>query len=188
MNPDWIRKLAAVPARQLHLMGAGVLLIAAAALWFYTLRAPLTALRAVRAEQAQLDMAAGDTRLLAAQVAVLDADTQALAKRIGGVPGLSASQQAVGLLGEIGALAQAHGVRLHGTAPAPEQQFLAFTEIGLDTQASGSYTALLAWMQAIEHSPAGLSIAGFDMHTAETPGQVDMKIRIAALRPQETKR
>jgi hypothetical protein len=188
MNPDWIRKLAAMPARQLHLMGAGVLLIVAAALWFYTLRAPLAALRAVRADQAGLVAAAGDPRLLAAQVAALDADTQALAKRIGGVPGQSAAQQAVGMLGEAGALAQAHGIKLHGAAPAPEQQFLAFTEIGVDTQASGSYAALLAWMQAIERSPAGLSIAGFDMHAAETPGQVDMKIRIAALRPQETKR
>jgi len=188
MKPDWIRKLAGMPARQLHLMGAGLLLVAAAGLWFYALRAPLTALRALRAEQAQLGMAAGDPRLLAAQLSALDADTQALARRMGGVPGQSAAQQAVGLLGEAGALARAHGVRLHGTVPAPEQQVLAFTEIGIDTQASGSYAALLAWMDAIEHSPAGLSIGGFDMHAADTPGQVDMKIRIAALRPQETNR
>jgi len=188
VKPDWIRKAAAIPARQLHLMAGGVLLVVAAGLWSYALRAPLAALRIVRAEQAKLETAAGDPRLLAAQLAALDADTRSLEKRIGGVAGRSATQQAIGLLGEIDALAQVHGIRLHGTQPAPERQVLSFTQAGFDIEASGSYAALLAWMQAIEQSPAGLSVAGFDMHAAKTPGQVDMKIRIAAFRPQETNR
>jgi Tfp pilus assembly protein PilO len=188
MKPDWIRKAASIPARQLHLMAGGALLIVAAGLWFYALRAPLAALRTVHAEQASLETAAGDPRQLEAQLLALDAATQSLAKRIGGVPGRSATQQAVGLLGEIDALAQAHGIRLHGTQPVPERQILSFTQIGFDIEASGSYAALLAWMQAVEQSPAGLSVAGFDMRAAQTPGQVDMKIRIAAFRPQETNR
>ena len=53
----WIRRAATMPVRQLHLIGAGVLLIVAAALWFYAVRAPLTALRAVRAERALLEAA-----------------------------------------------------------------------------------------------------------------------------------
>jgi Tfp pilus assembly protein PilO len=187
MTPAWIRKAAAMPARQLHLMAAGVLLIAAAALWFYALRAPLAALRAVRAEQAQLEIAAGDPRLLAAQLAALDTDAQALAKRIGGIPGQGATQQLVGLLDQIAALAQAHGVKLHAAVPAPEQQVLSFTQVGFDADVTGSYADLLAWMDAIERSPASLSIAGFDMHAAAAAGQVDMKIRIAAFRPQESK-
>jgi Tfp pilus assembly protein PilO len=188
MKPDWIRKAAAMPARQLHLIGGGILLIVASALWLYALRMPLAALRAVRTEQAQLGTAAGDPRLLAAQLSVRTADTEALAKRAGGpLPG-SAAQQVVGLLGEIGALAQANGVKVHASTPAPEQQMLSFTQVGFDTQASGSYTALLAWMQGIERSPAGLSIANFEMNASDQPGQVDMKIRIAAFRPQETNR
>jgi type II secretory pathway component PulM len=188
MKPDWIRKLAGMPARQLHLMGGGLLLVAAAALWSYALRAPLSALRAVRAEQATLEIAAGDPRLLAAQLAALDADTQALASRVSGAPEHDAARQAVGLLGEIGTLAQAHGVRLRGTAPVADQPVLSFTQAGFELDASGSYAALLAWIAAIEHSPAGLSVAGFDMHASDTPGLVDMKIRIAAYRPQETNR
>ncbi|CAH0248265.1 hypothetical protein SRABI118_02899 [Massilia sp. Bi118] len=187
MKQDWLRKAGAMPARQLHLLGGGVLLIVAAALWFYALRAPLATLRSVRAEQATLETAAGDPRLLAAQLAALDTDTRALVQRAGGVPGRSATQQTVSVLGEIGALAQAHGLRLHSAQPAPEQQVLSFTEAGFDIDASGSYANLLAWMQAIEKSPAGLSIASFDMHAAQAPGQVDMKIRIAAFRPQEKK-
>jgi Tfp pilus assembly protein PilO len=188
MKHDWLRKTAGIPVRQLHLMAGGVLLIAAAGLWFYALRAPLAALRTVRAEQATLQTAAGDPRLLAVQLAALDADTQSLAKRIVGVAGRSATQQAVGVLGEIDALAQAHGIRLHGTQPTPERQVLSFTEVGFEIEASGSYAQLMAWMQAIEQSPAGLAIGGFDMHAAKTPGQVDIKLRIAAFRPQETNR
>jgi Tfp pilus assembly protein PilO len=188
MKRDWLRKVAAMPARQLHLMAGGILLIVAAALWFYALRTPLTALRTVRAEQATLETAAGDPRLLTAQLAALDADTRALAQRAGALPGRSATQQAVGVLGEIGALAQAHHLRLHRAQPAPEQPFLSFTEAGFDIDASGSYADLLAWMQAIEQAPGGLSIASFDMHAAQTPGQVDMKVRIAAFRPQEKNR
>jgi Tfp pilus assembly protein PilO len=187
MKPAWIRAAAAMPVRQLHLICAGTLLVIAAALWFYALRAPLAELRTVRTEHALLATAGGDTGLLAAQLAALDTETRTLAQRVGGIPGEGA-QQAVGLLGKIGALAQSHGVTLHGATPAPERQVLAFTQVGFDAQVSGSYAALLAWMQAIEQSPAGLSVASFDMRAAETPGQVHMNIRIAAYRPQETNR
>lgn len=189
MNPDWIRKAAALPARQLHLAGAGLLLIAGAALWFYALRAPLTALRAVRAEQAQLAQAAGDPRLLAAQLAQLAADSRQLEKRLGAGP-INASAQTpaqaqVRLVGSLGALAREQGVTVHGVAPAPDEMALGFVRLGFDVDASGPYAALLAWMNAIERSQPNLSIAGFDMRTGTAPGQVAIRIRIAAYQTQE---
>lgn len=186
MNATLIRKAAALPARQLHLLGAGLLLIVAAGLWFHALRAPLTALRAVRAEQAQLALAGSDPRLLAAQLAVLGSDTEALLKRLGEAPAQPSAQLLVRLIGELGALAQAQGVTLHGVNPAPEETVLAFTQAGFDAEVSGSYASLLAWMGALERAQPNLAIAGFDMRAADTPGQVAMKIRIAAFRPQES--
>ena len=190
MNPDWIRKAAALPARQLHLAGAGLLLIAGAALWFHALRAPLTALRAVRAEQAQLAQAAGDPRLLAAQLAALAADSRELEKRLGAGPGPASTQASaqaqVRLVGSLGALAREQGVTVHGVAPAPDEMALAFVRLGFDIDASGPYGALLAWMNAIERSQPNLSIAGFDMRTGTAPGQVTIRIRIAAYQTQET--
>jgi len=186
MNPTLIRKAAALPPRQLHLIGAGLLLIGAAALWFYGLRAPLTALRAVRAEQAQLDLAGSDPRLLGAQLAVLESDTAALEKRLGASPAQPSAQLLVRLIGELGALAQAQGVTLHGVTPAPEETVLAFTQAGFDADVSGPYASLLAWMRAIEQAQPNLAIASFEMRPAPTPGQVAMKIRIAAFRPQES--
>lgn len=187
MNPDLIRKAAALPARQLHLMGIGLLLIAGAVLWFYGLRAPLAGLRAVRAEQAALVVGGNDAQLLAAQLAALDTDTQALAKRLGAGPAQPSAQLLVGLMGDLGALARDKGVTLHGVTPAPEEAVLAFTRIGFNAEVSGSYAALLAWMSAIERSQPNLSIASFEMRPAPAAGQVDMNIRIAAFRPQENK-
>lgn len=186
MNPTLIRKAAALPARQLHLMGAGLLLIVGAALWFYALRAPLAALRAVRAEQAQLALTGSDPRLLAAQLAALENDSQALAKRLGAASTAAPAQLLVRLVGELGALAQAQGVTLQGVTPAPEETVLAFTQTGFNAEASGPYASLLAWMSAIEQAQPNLAIAGFEMRAADTPGQVAMKIRIAAFRPQES--
>jgi len=197
MNPDWIRKAAALPARQLHLAGAGLLLIAGAALWFYALRAPLTALRAVRAEQAQLAQAAGDPRLLAAQLAQLAADSRQLEQRLGAGSGQASgpalaqasaqtsAQAQVRLVGSLGALAREQGVTVHGVAPAPDEMALGFMRLGFDVDASGPYAALLAWMNAIERSQPNLSIAGFDMRTGTAPGQVAIRIRIAAYQTQE---
>lgn len=185
MHATLIRKAAALPPRQLHLIGAGLLLIVAAGLWFYALRAPLTALRAVRAEQAQLELAGTDPRPFAAQLAVLTRDTELLAKRLGGAPAGGATQLQVRLIGELGALAQAEGITLHGIVPAPDEMVLAFVQTGFDADVSGPYANLLAWMAAIEHSRSNLAIAGFEMHASATPGHVTMKIRIAAFRPQE---
>ena len=187
MNPTLIRKAAALPARQLHLMGAGLILIVAAALWFYALRAPLAALRTVRAEQAQLDLAGSDPRLLAAQLALLESDTATLLKRLGTAPAQPSAQLLVRLIGELGALAQAQGVALHGVNPAPEETVLGFTQAGFDAEVSGPYASLLAWMAAIESAQPNLAIASFAMRPAGTPGQVAMTIRIAAFRPQESK-
>lgn len=186
MKADWIRKAAALPARQLHLMGAGLLLITAAALWFYALRTPLTALRVVRAEQEQLAFGGNDPRLLAAQLDVLDTDTQALVKRLGAGPGQPSAQLMVGLMGKLGTLAREKGVTLHGVAPLPEETALVFTRIAFNAEVTGSYAALLALMGAIERAQPNLSIAGFEMRPSGSPGQVDMKIRIAAYRPQES--
>jgi Tfp pilus assembly protein PilO len=186
MNAALIRKAAALPARQLHLMGAGLLLIIAAALWFYALRAPLAALRAVRAEAAQLALAGSDPRQLAAQLAVLENATQALVERFGATPAQPQAQLLVRLVGELGALAQAQGVTLHGVSPAPDETVLTFMQAGVDAEVSGPYASLLGWMNAIERAQPNLAIASFEMRPAETAGQVAMKIRIAAFRPQES--
>ena len=188
MNPAWIAKAAAIPARQLHLLGGGVLLITAFALWTYGVKAPLAELRRVKAEQQRLGALATSPQVLVAQLAALNKGTEALAQRLGNGTAQASMPLMVGLIRDIGALAGTHGVRLHSAAPASGQRSLAFEQVGFDADVTGTYAGLLAWMAAVERSRPNLSVASFDMRAAQTPGQIAMKIRIAAFQPQENKR
>jgi Tfp pilus assembly protein PilO len=185
MNDALIRRAAALPARQLHMLGIGVLLILVFALWSYGLRAPLAELRTVRAEQMRLAALGGDARTPAAQLVVLADETRTLAAQLGAGNALTPSQQLVELIGDLGKLAQAHGVSLRMATPAPQEPVMSLLQGGVDADVSGSYAALVGWMSAVEAARPHLSVASFEMHPAKTPGQIDMKIRIAAYRPQE---
>lgn len=186
MMADWIRKAAALPVRQLHLAGGGVLLVACAAFWFYGLRAPLTQLRTLRAEHARLAQAGVDPRLLAARLALLDSDSSALARRLGIGSAGPATPLVVRLIGEVSRLAALHQVVLQGATPAAEQPVLLFDRFGIEAEASGRYASLLAWMAAIESAGPNLAIDRFEMRPAATPGQVHIKLRIAAYRPSKS--
>lgn len=183
MSAVWIRKAAALPVRQLHLAGAGLLLIVAAALWSYALRAPLAKLRMVRTEHARLAGTNGDPRLLAAELAVLQADSAALARTLGAGTAGPAAPMVVQLIADVSALAARHQVTLGGTAPLAEKKTVVFEQSGIEASASGRYADLLAWMEAIENSRPNLAIDGFSMQAGETPGQVNITLRIAAYRP-----
>lgn len=181
------RACSALPARQLHLLGAGLLLVLAASLWTLALRAPLAQLRIVRAEHQRLAASGPDPRLLAAQLAQLDADVETLSTRLGLKSVHPApAQMLVTLVGDINRLALAHGITVNGVTPAADTQTMVFDGVGLELDANGTYGALLAWMAAIESAQANIAIAGFDMQPAKAPGQINIKIRIAAYRPQDS--
>jgi Tfp pilus assembly protein PilO len=183
MSAGWIGKAAALPVRQLHLAGGGILLIVGAAFWFYALRAPLTKLRAVRVEHASLAQLGGDPRLLAAQLAVLQSDSARLARAVGGGAAGPAAPLVLQLIADVSKLAARHGVTLRGTSPSAEQKTVVFEQYGIECDASGRYADLVAWMDAIEKARPNLAVDGFEMQAGEAPGQVNIKLRIAAYRP-----
>ncbi len=188
MSPRWTARAAALPLRQLHLAGGGLLMILCAALWFYALRAPLTQLRTVRAEHARLAQAGSDPRLLQAQLAQLGVDSELLARKLGGTQLGAAGPIAplvVQLIGDVNRLARQHRVALRGSTPAAEQKTLVFTQYGIDAEASGSYADLLAWMEAIEHARPNLAIDRFEMRPEHATGAIHIRLRIAAYRPLE---
>lgn len=188
MNPRWSAKAAALPLRQLHLVGAGLLLVLGMALWSYALRAPLAQLRGVRAEHARLAQAGSDPRLVQAQLAALGAESADLAHKLGGAQLGAAGPIAplvVQLVAEVNRLALQHRVALRGSAPSAEQKTMVFTQYGIDAEATGSYADLLAWMEAIERARPNLAIDSFTMRS-DAAGAVHMRLRIAAYRPLET--
>lgn len=186
MSARLFRAMGALPPRQLHLIGAGLLLVLAASLWTFALRAPLAALRLVRAEQQRLDTASADPVLLTAQLAQADGAIKTLSTRLGlGATHPAPAQMLVALVGDVNRLALVHGIAVTAVTPAPDGQTMVFDQVGFEAEATGSYAALLAWMAAIESAQANIAIAGFEMAPAKTPGQIHMSIRIAAYRPQE---
>ena len=181
-----LRLLGTLPPRQLHLLGAGLLLIVAACLWTFALRAPLAALRVVQAEQQRLEAGSADPRLLAAQLAQVDGDINALSARLGlNAAHPAPAQLLVALVDDVNRLALAHGISVTAVTPAPDGQTMVFDQVGFEAQATGSYGALLAWMAAIEAAQANSAIVAFEMAPAKTPGQIHMTLRVAAYRPQE---
>lgn len=180
-----LRILGAMPARQLHLLGGGLLLIVAASLWTLALRAPLAQLRTVRAEQQRLEAGGADPRLLAAQLAQADSAIAVLSARMGaGTARPAPDQLLVALVGTINRLALAHGIGVTAVTPTHNLQTMVFDEVGFEAQVTGSYSALLAWMAAVEAAQPNTAIAGFEMQPTTIPGQIGMSIRIAAYRPQ----
>lgn len=183
MKAAWINKAAALPVRQLHIAGAGLLLIVVAALWFYGVRAPLTKLRAVRAEHATLAQSGGDPRVLAAQLVALQGDSEELARKVGAGAAGPVAPLVVQLIADVSGLAARHQVTLGGASPTAEKTTVVFEQFGIECNASGSYANLLAWMAAIEKSRPNIAIDGFTMQAGDTPGQIDITLRIAAYRP-----
>lgn len=182
-----LKALGALQTRQLHLIGGGLLLVLAAGLWMYGLRAPLTQLRAVRAEHRRLDAGGADPRLLTAQLVQLDADVKAVSARLGlGDAHPAPAKMLVTLMGDVNRLALAHGITVNAVTPSQNVQTMVFSQVGFELDAYGSYAALLAWMAAIEATQVNIAIAGFDMEPAKTAGQIHIRIRIAAYRPQES--
>ncbi|MEC5217190.1 Tfp pilus assembly protein PilO [Actimicrobium sp. GrIS 1.19] len=178
--------LARIPARQLTLLFAGVLLLVAALLWVLGIQAPLARLALMHGEQARLTVTATDPGALrqqndrlAAQIALLsrDLDTADLAR--------SPDQMLVRLISEVDRIGLRHAVQLSGAMPGPRRRVVIFDEIPFDLDARGSYGALMAWMADIENSLPTLSIVRFDIQSTDVPPQLAMKIRIAAYRPQE---
>lgn len=180
------RAFGALPARQLHLLGGGLLLILAASLWTLALRAPLAQLRSVRAEQIRLDAAGADPIQLAAQLAQVERDTTAIAARLGlGAARSAPARMLVTLVGDVNRLALTHAIDVTGVTPAQDGQTMVFDQVGFAIDATGTYSALLAWMAAMESARADIAIVAFDMQPAKTAGRIHITLRIAAYRPQE---
>lgn len=180
---------ARIPARQLHMLLAGVLLVGAALMWTHALRAPLAALRTAQAERIRLETGEPNAALLAAQLKSLDGEVAALSTELGlGVKQPPAAQALLALSGDISALAAEHRVTLLRADPAAGAQTLAFEEIGVDAEASGRYADLMAWLAAVETARPNAAVLRVDMGSkldgTADDGRVELKARIALFTPR----
>ena len=189
--------LARMPSRQLHMVLAGVLAIAAALAWTFVVRAPLAQVRLQQAERARMAQAAGDpvlrSQLLSAAAARVALLETAVAGE--GAASLDQAQLQLRLIGLADRASARHGVLLRGAVPGPARAVAGFQEVSVDIDAAGDYRALLAWMAEIDGpSPSNgaaqprAAIVAFDLGAGENAGARSVKLRLAAyLLPKDSK-
>jgi len=143
MTPSLRQALAAMPARQLNLVAIGAVAIVAALMWTLAIRAPLAALR-----QQQI-------RLVSLRAAQANAPAPLPAATQTSLPPLPAAPAPLALIAAAGASARAAGLTVGGAVPGAQRSIAGLRQQTLDIEASGSYGAILEWLDGIEaHQPA----------------------------------
>lgn len=153
MNQALQQSLAAMPARQLNLIAAGLIAIAAALAWTLAIRAPLAALRI---QQVQLAALAAANPGNAAPPASLTA-----------APAAAPAPAPLDLIAAVSASAHANGVTVGSATPGVERSVAGMHLQTLDLEASGSYAAILGWLGAIEADQAAVGFTRLSLRPAQ---------------------
>jgi len=154
MKPTLQQSLAAMPARQLNLIAAGIVAIAAALVWTLAIRTPLAALRL---QQAQL------ASLTASRAAVMPG---APAMPATALPPPPEAPAPLALIAAVGASARAAGLSVGGAVPGAERSVAGLRQQTLDIEAGGSYGAILAWVDDIEATQPAVGVTRLVLHPA----------------------
>lgn len=162
--------LAALPARQLNLIAAGVVAIAALLAWSLALRAPLAAYRQQGLGLAALQASAAAMATIPAPAAPLTAAPPAAPTPLALTAAISRSAKEAGV--DVLAAAEGAGASVAGL----RQQTLHVT-------AAGSYPAVLAWLDAIERTQSAVAILQLDLQPEETGPRRKATLQLAIYSP-----
>ena len=182
MTPSLRQALAALPARQLNLVAIGAVAIVAALMWTLAIRAPLAALR-----QQQVRLVA----LRAAQAnapAPLPAGSPAAGSPAAGSPAagsaafppLPAAPAPLALIAAAGASARAAGLTVGGAVPGAERSIAGLRQQTLDIEASGSYGAILEWLDGIEARQPAVGIVRLNLRAAPEEARRLVQLQLGA--------
>jgi len=160
--------LAALPARQLNLIAVGAVLVALALAWSVGLRGQVAAYR----QQSQA-LAALEARVRAAEATAPPSTSAAAAFAATARPVVAPAPLA--LIAAVSRSAALAGVTVSSAAQGAQQQVAGLPVLTLDIAASGSYTAILAWLADIEASQPAVGV----IQLALTPDESGDKRRIA---------
>ena len=170
MKPGIRAAVAALPARQLNLMAIGALLIALALAWSVGLRAPLAA----HAQQRKV-LATLEARAAAASANAPAPATTAPAPASAASAAPPVAPAPLALIAAVSRSAAHAGVTVSSAAQGARQQLAGLQLHTLDIAASGSYTAILAWLADIEDSQPTVGIIQLTL----APGDAGDKRRIS---------
>jgi Tfp pilus assembly protein PilO len=180
MNHRLIPLLAALPMRRIYLVGAGMVLIAAALL--YTAARPsFKALQTVRAERAQHLRQGTDSIALGQAKRQLTAGIERMSANRPG-DARSAEQLAVQVVAQLDRISVRRGVVLSSVALGAARRVMSFEELAFDIEVKGSYRDVIGWLQDLEGAMDNLAIVRFEMRPNDGGKAVEMKARVAIYR------
>jgi type II secretory pathway component PulM len=169
MKPTFTHTLAAMPARQLNMLAIGIVAIAVALAWTLALRAPLTALRLQQVRLAGLSAAAAGT----------GAAPQAAAVSAAALQPPPAAPAPLDLIAAVSASARAAGLAVGSAVPGPERSVAGLRQQTLDIEASGDYSAILAWLDDIEARQGAVGITHLELRPAPDEPRRQVQLQLA---------
>jgi hypothetical protein len=172
MTPSLRQALAALPARQLNLVAIGAVAIVAALMWTLAIRAPLAALR-----QQQI-------RLVSLRVAQANAPAPLPAGSPAALPPLPAAPAPLALIAAAGASARAAGLTVGGAVPGAQRSIAGLRQQTLDIEASGSYGAILEWLDGIEARQPAVGIVRLNLRAAPEEARRLVQLQLGAYEPE----
>ena len=168
MTPSLRQALAAMPARQLNLVAIGAVAIVAALMWTLAIRAPLAALR-----QQQV-------RLVSLRAAQANAPAPLPAATQTSLPPLPAAPAPLALIAAAGASARAAGLTVGGAVPGAQRSIAGLRQQTLDIEASGSYGAILEWLDGIEASQPAVGIVRLNLRAVPEEARRLVQLQLGA--------
>ena len=175
--------LAALPQRTLWLAAGGVLVLALLEGWLLVLRHPVNEYLKLKHERITLETVARAPQQLPAEIERAERQLGTLVQRLAGADAQSAPERTiVQLVDRLAALAVRHGATLEGVRPAEVRRVQSFDELAFHIQATGSYPALMKWLEDIERELAPLAVAQFAIKRGAESGVLSMELRMVAYR------
>jgi len=175
--------LAALPARQLNLVAIGAVAIVAALMWTLAIRAPLAALRQqqIRLVSLRVAQANAPAPLTAGS---LTAGSPAAGSPAAGspaaLPPLPAAPAPLALIAAAGASARAAGLTVGGAVPGAQRSIAGLRQQTLDIEASGSYGAILEWLDGIEARQPAVGIVRLNLRAAPEEARRLVQLQLGA--------
>jgi Tfp pilus assembly protein PilO len=179
--------LVSMPARQLQLVLAAVLMIMVALLWTFAIRVPLAALKAQQAERARLERAGADPQRAAREESTLKQQIAAIEGTLG-LDGarLGDDPARLRLIDGVQRSAARHNVVLRSVAPGPARPVARFQELPVEVQAQGSYAGVQSWLHELGQAAPTAAVVSFDMQAGARADQRTVRVKVAVYQLQET--
>lgn len=183
MKARVIEYLASLPPRALWLAMGGILSLVLLEGWLLVLRQPFGEYQQLKRDHASLEAIASAPQELPAEIERVERQLGILDQRLAGANAQIAPERTiVQLVDRLAALAARHGATLDGVRPAEARRVLVFDEMAFNIQATGTYPALMKWLEDIERELAPLAVAQFSIKRGAEGRGLTMELRMVAYR------